>query len=182
MDSIGSYGSGGFIDHAQRRQEMFAKIDSDGDGQFSLEEFEAAKPANAPADAPAAADIFSEIDADGDGFVSEDEFAAAPPPPPPPPGGGKGLLEEDTLSAILAALEEASTSVAEDDETTIESLTASEEENKFSEITEENILELIQQELENYRNSSYSQASSAYTDASGLSSILASQQQTLASL
>ncbi|SCA57594.1 hypothetical protein MTBPR1_60107 [Candidatus Terasakiella magnetica] len=177
MDAIGSYGSGGSIDHAQRRQDMFSKIDTDGDGQFSLEEFEAAKPADAPADAPAASEIFSQMDADGDGSVSEEEFSKMPPPPPPPPSGGSGMMGGDMLSSLLQALEDASSNLSEDDDDSESSTAFSEEsEETDSSSTEENILELLQQELQNFRNSAHAQANNAYADASSLSTMLSAQQ------
>ncbi|WP_206201928.1 EF-hand domain-containing protein [Terasakiella sp. SH-1] len=181
MDAIGSYGGAGSIDHAKMRQEMFNKIDTDGDGQFSLEEFEAAKPADAPEDAPSASEMFSQIDSDGDGFVSEEEFGKAPPPPPPP--GGGGMMGSDMMSSLLQALEEYSSTTESEEEDDSETTTVSEtdEESETSTTTEADILELIQSEMENFRNSAFSQAQNAYSNASGLGAMFA-QQQTLASL
>lgn len=181
MDSIGSYGSSGSVDFAKMRQEMFRKIDSDGDGQFSLEEFEAAKPANAPEAAPAANDIFAEMDADSDGSVTEEEFLNAAPPAPPL-SGGMGMMGSDMLSTLLEALEARLTSSSDDEDRDNTTASATDEETETSEVTEEDILKLVQQEMEKYRNLAFSQASSAYSDAGSLNSILASQQQTLASL
>ncbi|WP_417821433.1 EF-hand domain-containing protein [Terasakiella sp.] len=176
MDSISSYGSSSALDYArQRREEMFAKIDSDGDGQFTLEEFEAAKPADAPTGGPSSAELFSQMDSDGDGSVSEEEFANAAPPPPPPPGG---MMGGGMMSALLEALQESSTTTNDEDDTTTVSSTDDTDESE-STSTEEDILELIQKELEQYRNSAYSDASSAYANAANLATL---QQQTLASL
>jgi len=69
MDPISS---GGSIDFAKMRQEIFSKIDKDSSGQFDLEEFEAAKPDDGPESV--AANIFSKMDANGDGSVTEEEF------------------------------------------------------------------------------------------------------------
>ena len=176
MDSISSYSSTAAIDQSRLR-DLFNKIDSDGDGQFSIEEFEAAKPDDAPDDVNAS-EIFSDMDTDGDGFVSQDEFAAAPPPPPPPPSSG-GMLDSDMMTALLEALEESTkeettstTSQTETEETSEESYT----------VTEEDILEILQQDLHDFRRSTFNQANSAYTDATQLSSLMASQQSTLATL
>ena len=181
MDSVSSYGSSASSEYAKRLQEMFNNIDTDGDGQFSLEEFTAAKPANAPSDGPDSSEIFAEIDSDGDGFITEEEFAAAPPPPPPPlgSGGGQGgFLDEETLSTLLSALEEYSTSSTEEevDETSSEQ----DDETDTTEVSEEDIRELLQDALE-YRNAAFTQASSAYANTNELTSIVA-QQQTLFTL
>jgi len=177
MDSISSYGSSTALDYArQRREEMFAQIDSDSDGQFTLEEFEAAKPADAPAGGASSSDLFSQMDSDGDGSVTEEEFANAPPPPPPPPGG---MMGGGMMSALLEALEESSTTTTDEDDDTTSVSTTDETDDSETASTEEDILELIQQELEEYRNSAYSDASSAYANAANLATL---QQQTLASL
>lgn len=220
MDSIGSYSSSSAYSYAQRREEMFSKIDSDGDGQVSLEEFSAAKPADAPEDS--SSKIFAEMDANGDGSVSEDEFASSAPPPPP---GGAGMMNSEMLAALLESMDtDGDGNVSEDEfaaakpedapEGSSEMLfaeldldgsgTLSEEElasappppppphgsgmkgeetvSASEESSDQNILEILQQEMENYLNSAYSQANNAYAAANDLSSLFATQQQARAAI
>ena len=72
-------------------QRMLERFDTDGDGQLSPEEREAARASMPPRGpgGPNRQDWMKQLDTDGDGIISEDERAAAraarkgPPPPPP---------------------------------------------------------------------------------------------------
>ena len=55
---------------------LFAKLDTDGDGQISKDEFSAAA-SKAGADSSVADAVFNKIDADGDGSVTQDELTQA---------------------------------------------------------------------------------------------------------
>lgn len=55
---------------------LFAKLDADGDGQISKDEFSAAA-SKAGADSSVADAVFAKIDANGDGAVSQGELAKA---------------------------------------------------------------------------------------------------------
>ena len=79
--------------------DLFSKVDSDGNGSVSESEFTLSgpqwKPTRVIRQHPRRAndDLFAKIDTDGDGSISESEFSTfqsamaadgAPPPPPPP--------------------------------------------------------------------------------------------------
>lgn len=72
--------------------EMFSKMDTDGDGSLSAEEFIAARPLDVTAEM--AANLYSSIDTDSSGSLTESEYTSAvndmPPPPPPPPSASAG--------------------------------------------------------------------------------------------
>lgn len=55
---------------------LFAKLDTDGDGQISKDEFSAAA-SKAGADSSVADAVFNKIDANGDGSVTQDELTKA---------------------------------------------------------------------------------------------------------
>jgi hypothetical protein len=81
----GRGGKEGGKDRRPNPEEVFKKLDANGDGSVSLEEFKAG-PAG-QRDAAKAEEIFKKIDADGNGNVSAEEFKAHRPPPR---GGGPG--------------------------------------------------------------------------------------------
>jgi Ca2+-binding EF-hand superfamily protein len=92
ISSIGS--SNSMYSMTQMRQQMFSKIDTNGDGKHDKTEL-AAMVANGPTGAPSVDDILGSFDTDGDGAISESEFNAgqeqnqargAGGPPPPPMG------------------------------------------------------------------------------------------------
>jgi hypothetical protein len=66
-------------------EEVFKKLDANGDGSVSLEEFKAGP--RAPKEADKAQEVFSKIDKDGSGGISLEEFKAHRPPHGP--GGGR---------------------------------------------------------------------------------------------
>lgn len=73
--------------------EMYDKMDADGDGSVTQEEFVAARPDDVTEEM--AANLYNSFDTDTSGSLTESEFETAmnqaPPPPPPPPGGGGGM-------------------------------------------------------------------------------------------
>lgn len=77
-----------------RQEEMFAKMDTDGDGTIDKAEFAAfgqqQQQTNAVSGMPSADEIFSQMDSDGDGSVSKAEFEAFKPPKPPEADGTQG--------------------------------------------------------------------------------------------
>ena len=80
---------GGKGGHRPNPEEVFKKLDANGDGSVSLDEFKAGP--RAPKEADKAQEIFGKIDKDGNGSASLEEFKAHRPPHGPggrPPGGG----------------------------------------------------------------------------------------------
>lgn len=69
-------------------EEIFAKLDADGDGNVTLEEFK--KGPKAQEDPAKAEEIFKKIDANSDGNITLEEFKAHRPPPHGPGKGGPG--------------------------------------------------------------------------------------------
>ena len=73
--------------------EMYDKMDADGDGSLTQEEFVAARPDDVTEEM--AANLYNSFDSDTSGSLTESEFETAmkqaPPPPPPPSGGGGGM-------------------------------------------------------------------------------------------
>ncbi|OPY72007.1 MAG: EF hand [Syntrophorhabdus sp. PtaU1.Bin050] len=104
----------------QMRQQMFSKVDANGDGKLDSDEL-AEMVANGPKNGPSVDEILSQSDTDGDGSVSESEFEATAPPPPPMQGmggmssadfleqlfsdadtNGDGVISEDEMSTVVA--------------------------------------------------------------------------------
>lgn len=71
-------------------EKVFARLDADGDGEVTLEEFKANP--RAQRNPERAGEIFSKMDLDSSGGVSFEEFKSHRPPHPPGKGGkgGKG--------------------------------------------------------------------------------------------
>jgi hypothetical protein len=94
MSSISSIGSGGWSayggttmprppagkDGAKMKEELFTKMDSNGDNSIDAAELEAMAQATGSS---SASDWFATSDTDGDGALSKDEYDAGKPPPPP---------------------------------------------------------------------------------------------------
>lgn len=81
--------------------DMFAKVDTNGDGSVSQDEL-AAMLENGPGgqqSSDTVSELFSKLDSNGDGGLSVDELKAGRPPGPPPPGAADGDNDGDTDSA-----------------------------------------------------------------------------------
>jgi len=95
MSSISSIGSGAWSsyarmstqrppagkDGAQMKEDLFAKMDGNGDNSIDADELAAMVSATGSS---SASDWFKTSDSDGDGTLSKDEYDAGKPPPPPP--------------------------------------------------------------------------------------------------
>lgn len=90
---------------------LFAKLDTDGDGQISKDEFSAAA-SKAGADSSVADAVFNKIDGNGDGSVTQDELTKADKASRPHHhhhvhGGGGGTQgaggAQDPLEAMLSS-------------------------------------------------------------------------------
>jgi hypothetical protein len=75
ISSIGGSNSMSQTYMAQMRQQMFNKIDTDGDGKHSKEEI-SAMIANGPQGGPGVDEIFDRADTNEDGYISQAEFDA----------------------------------------------------------------------------------------------------------
>ncbi|MFH1467654.1 MAG: EF-hand domain-containing protein [Pseudomonadota bacterium] len=109
----------------QLSQKQFTRMDSDGDGAVSREEFAQASPSGganegaAPTDAPSVEEIWSQLDDDGNGGLSIEELSemasrfqsgtgaapagGAPPAGGPPMGGAQatsGAEESESSSTV----------------------------------------------------------------------------------
>lgn len=110
ISSINGVGSLNQSYMTQMRQQMFNKIDTNGDGKHDKDEL-AAMVANGPQGAPSVDEILSSFDTDGDGAISESEFEAAAPSgqpmqgPPPMMGGMKGMATADFLEQMFNSID-----------------------------------------------------------------------------
>lgn len=87
----------------QMREQMFSKVDKNGDGKHDADEL-AEMVANGPANGPSVDDILSKFDTDGDGAISESEFEAAGPPDRQMQGMGGmgGMSSADFLEQLFS--------------------------------------------------------------------------------
>jgi len=69
----------------QRQEQMFSRVDQNGDAQLDESELQvmADKMSERTGMSMDAGQIMSKLDTDGDNMISEEEFAAGKPPPPP---------------------------------------------------------------------------------------------------
>lgn len=116
-------------------QKMFARLDGDGDGKVTQDEFSTAMEkrfgktdATSAAGRPDAATIFQQTDSDGDGAITATEFetafkamrasgtgagggtqgprgAGGPPPGPPPSGGQGGASAAEEAGQVFDAMD-----------------------------------------------------------------------------
>jgi Ca2+-binding EF-hand superfamily protein len=127
ISSISGFSSLNQSNMIQMRQQMFSRIDTNGDGKHDKDEL-AAMAANGPQGAPGVDEILSSFDTDGDGAISKAEFEAAAPQeqqmqgPPPMMGGMGGMSSADFLEQMFSntdtdgdeqiSLEELSTAIS----------------------------------------------------------------------
>jgi Ca2+-binding EF-hand superfamily protein len=128
---------------AQMRQQMFNKIDTDGDGKHSKEEI-SAMVANGPQGGPSVDEIFSKADTDGDGYISQSEFEAVQ-------GGngmqgGASMQGNDSVDALVKKLFNA----LENEEQVTSSATSTK--NTSSSVT--NMAQMLSDALKSYIQSS----------------------------
>lgn len=121
ISSISGLGGSNQSYMAQMRQQMFSRIDSNGDGKHDKDEL-VAMVAKGPQGAPSVDDILSKFDTDGDGTISESEFEAAAPPeqkmkgPPPMMGGMGGMATADFLEQMFSSIDTNGDGVHDKDE------------------------------------------------------------------
>lgn len=113
----------------QAGDDLFGKVDTDGDGGVSLTELQALlekmSGGTAGTTGVSSGELFSQLDADGDGSLSEAEFDAGRPsgeagggvvagmPPPPPGGPGGASASSSTTYDPLDTNEDGVVSAAE---------------------------------------------------------------------
>jgi len=107
-------------------QDFLTKVDADGNGSISLDEFKAAKPADAQNDI-SSEDIFNQLDSDGDGSVTLSELEAnrpqgGPPPGPPPSGGQADSSSSNVLDSVASSSGSGGASSSSDDDETYDAL------------------------------------------------------------
>ncbi|HOW54822.1 MAG TPA: EF-hand domain-containing protein [Syntrophorhabdaceae bacterium] len=99
----------------QMRQQMFGKIDTNGDGKHDADEL-ARMVASGPQGGPSVEDILSKFDTDSDGAISESEFNAAGAPPPPPMGGAESTSTVDFIKEMFGKIDANSDGAIDADE------------------------------------------------------------------
>lgn len=99
----------------QMRQQMFSKIDTNGDGKHDADEL-SAMAANGPQDGPSAEDILTQFDTDGDGSISESEFNAADPGSSGAMSGAGAMSTEDFISQMFSKIDENEDGTIDEDE------------------------------------------------------------------
>ena len=86
--------------------EMYDKMDADGDGAVTQEEFVASRPDDVTEEM--AANLYNSFDTDTSGALTESEYETAmnqAPPPPPPPGVGGGMGSSTEKSQTFSELD-----------------------------------------------------------------------------
>ncbi len=104
MDSV-SLISAGQMQYA--RQDMFSRIDTDGNGSVSKEEFVLNRPDGVSESQ--ASEKFAELDSEGTGSLSAEQMAKGAPPPngrPAVVGSSVEAIAEDMLASIIEMIEE----------------------------------------------------------------------------
>jgi Ca2+-binding EF-hand superfamily protein len=99
----------------QMRQQMFSRIDTNGDGKHDADEL-SAMVANGSQGGPGVEDILAEFDTDGDGSISESEFNAAQPGPPGAMSGANAMSTEDLIAQMFTQADENEDGVINEDE------------------------------------------------------------------
>jgi len=99
----------------QMRQQMFSKIDTNGDGKHDADEL-SAMVANGPQGGPGVEDILAQFDTDGDGSISESEFNTAQPGSPGAMSGANTMSTEDLISQMFGQADGNEDGVIDEDE------------------------------------------------------------------
>ncbi|QQR69190.1 MAG: EF-hand domain-containing protein [Alphaproteobacteria bacterium] len=103
MTSLSAISGGGMAHHAQMRQAMFSKMDSDGSGGISKDEFISARPKNV-SEADSAA-LYAKIDTEGGNALTQDQLDAGMKANKPDGMGSMGSnLSSDMLSSLIGLL------------------------------------------------------------------------------
>lgn len=100
MSGISGIGGGG-LDMSAMRQAMFKRIDADGNGKVSKDEFVSGRPKGVSESQ--ASELFGKVDSKGAGEVTQSELDSGLEKNKPS-GSLSGNLSSDTLSALLQAL------------------------------------------------------------------------------
>lgn len=94
----------------QQWSELFGKIDTDGDGSVSKEEFVSNRSEDVSEEQ--ANNLWSRLDSDGAGSLTESQFVSAMSRQGPPPGGvGQNDTGDSFVSAVTSSSEDASQTV-----------------------------------------------------------------------
>jgi len=99
----------------QMRQQMFNKIDTNGDGKHDEDEL-AQMVANGPQGGPGVEDILAQFDTDGDGSISESEFNAAGPGASGPMGGAGTMSTADFIKEMFGQIDKNEDGAIDEDE------------------------------------------------------------------
>jgi len=87
-----------------RREDMFEKIDSNGDGQIDRTEMQAMLDEMSSITGESMNvddnDRFAQADTDGDGVLSQEEFKAMKPPPPPQKSIQENFIYRNNLESV----------------------------------------------------------------------------------
>ncbi len=113
VNSIG--GSSNMMSMVQMRQNMFNKIDTNGDGKHDLEELQQMV-SNGPQGGQSAEDILAQFDTDGDGAISESEFNAADPASSGATSGTQGMSTSDFVAKLFGQTDENEDGTIDEDE------------------------------------------------------------------
>lgn len=125
ISAVGGFSSA--VNMQAMRERLFSKLDQDGSGAISKDEFKAG-----PADAPKGIkppgnveEIFTKIDTDGNGELSKDELDSFKPPQPPQFSSSTmqsllSLQEQDEDESTLAVSSTDDTSESDNESTSIE--------------------------------------------------------------
>jgi Ca2+-binding EF-hand superfamily protein len=133
--------------------DLFGKIDTDGDGKVSNDELQTLFDKMGVEED--ASERFSQLDTDGDGSLSQTEFEAGRPqggmPPPPPQAADSGdTSETDALQALLAALDTDGDQQVSEEETQsfLDQLNEEQQAAQSTDATSQRLTDLVRQAYE----------------------------------
>jgi Ca2+-binding EF-hand superfamily protein len=172
-------------DIAAKRDELFKKLDQDGDGKIGKDELKTAMSnraggANRPEGGPSLDDIFSRIDTNGDDAIDKDEHDAflssiesqRPPAPPDPSKLAKHLFEKGDTDADgkLTKAELTSVLPKHDSSEALDALFAEADEDGDGSITQAELQASLEKRLE--PPTSYSESGALNGSTSGKSRLI----------